>query len=106
MEFAKTNNIIIANTFGPHKKSRIQTWHSLGGLYHNKIYYILISKRFSTSVNINMSISFPGADIGSDHDMAMMTFRIHLKSPTKNKFVRNKCNLEKFKDPETEKLFI
>ena len=34
----------------------------------------------------------------------MMTFRIHLKSPMKNDFFRNKFNLEKLKDPETEKL--
>ena len=32
-----------------------------------------------------------------------MTFRIHMKSPKKNKFVRNKFNLEKLKDLETEK---
>ena len=105
LEFAKTNNLIIANTFGPHKKSRIQTWHSPGRLYHNKINYILISKRFSTSVHINKTRSFPGADIGSNHDIVMMTFRIHLKSPRKNKFIRNKCNLEKLKYPETENLF-
>ena len=103
MEFAKSNNLIIANTFGPHKKSRIQTLHS-PGLYHNQINYILISKRVSTSVNINKTRSFPRADIGSDHDMVMITFRIHLKSPNKNKFVLNKFNLEKLKDPETEKL--
>ena len=105
MEFAKTNNLIIANTFGPHTKSRIQTWHSPGGLHHNQIDYILISKRFSTSVNINKTRSFPGADIGSDHDMVMMICCIHLKSPMKNKIVRNKFNLEKLKDPVIEKLY-
>ena len=97
LEFAKTNNLIIANIFGTHKKSRIQTWHSPGGLYHNQIDYILISKHFSTSVYINKT-RFPGADIGSDHDMVMMTFRIHFKSPIK-------FNLVKIKDPVTEKLF-
>ena len=35
LEFAKTNDLKIVNTFGPHKKSRIQTWHSPGGIYHN-----------------------------------------------------------------------
>ena len=67
--------------------------------------YILISKRFSTSVHLNKTRSFPGADICSDHDMVMMTFRIHLKSPMKNKFIRNKFNLGKLKDPEPAKLF-
>ena len=64
-----------------------------------------MSKRFSTSVNINKTRSFPGADIGSDHDMLMMTFSLHLKNPKKNKFTRNKFDLEKLKNPETKKLF-
>ena len=53
LEFAKTNDLI-AVTFGSHKNSRIQTWHSPGGLYHNQIDYIFVSKRFSTSVNVNI----------------------------------------------------
>ena len=105
LEFAKTNELKIVNTFGPHKKSRIQTWHSPGGIYHNQIDYILVSKRLSTSVNINKTRSFPGADIGSDHDMLMMTFSLHLKNTKKNKFTRNKFDLEKLKNPETKKLF-
>ena len=64
-----------------------------------------MSKRFSTSVNINKTRSFPGADIGSDHDMLMMNFSLHLKNPKKNKFTRNKFDLEKLKNPETKKLF-
>ena len=98
LEFAKTNDLIAANTFGSHKNSRIQTWHSPGGLYHNQIDYIFVSKRFSTSVNVNKTRSFPGADIGSDHDMVLMTFTLRLKSPKKNKFARNKFNLDKLKD--------
>ena len=105
LEFAKTNELKIVNTFGPHKKSRIQTWHSPGGIYHNQIDYILVSKRFSTSVKINKTRSFPGADIGSDHDMLMITFSLHMKNPKKNKFTRNKFDLEKLKNPETKKLF-
>ena len=79
LEFTKTNELKIVNTFGPHKKSRMQTWHSPGGIYHNQIDYILVSKRFSTSVNINKTRSFPGADICSYHDMPMMIFSLHLK---------------------------
>ena len=67
--------------------------------------YILVSKRFTTSVNINKTRSFPGSDIGSDHDMVMMTFCLRLKNPKKEKFTRNKFNLEKLKNPDIEKLF-
>ena len=61
-----------------------------------------MSKSISTSVNINKTRSFPGADIGSDHDMLMMTFSLYLKNPKKNTFTRNKFELDK---PETKKLF-
>ena len=104
MEFAKTNELIV-NTFGQHKKSIIQIWHSPGGIYHNQIDYILVSKSLSKSVNINKSRSFPGADIGNENDMLMMTFSLHLKNPKKNKFIRNKFDLEKLKNPDTKKLF-
>ena len=64
-----------------------------------------MSKRFSTSVNINKTRSFPGSHIDSDHDMLMMTFSLHLQNPKKNKFSRNKFELEKLKNPEIKKLF-
>ena len=37
--------------------------------------------------------------------MLMMTFCLHLKNPKKNKFTRNKFDLEKLKNTETKKLF-
>ena len=55
-------------------------------------------KRFSTSVNINKTRSFTGSDIGSDHDMLMMTFYPHLKNPKKNKCTPNKFDLKKLKN--------
>ena len=39
----------------------------------------LVRKRFRSGVNIARTRSFPGADIGSDHDLLMMTFRLRLK---------------------------
>ena len=67
-------------SFGPHKPSRRWTWHSLGGDCHNQIDYIMVKRRFQSSVNIAKTRRFPGADIGSDHELVMMTFRLHLQS--------------------------
>ena len=53
LEFSKTNYLIAANTFGPHKNTRIQTLYIPGGLYHNQSDYIFMNKCFSTSVNLN-----------------------------------------------------
>ena len=73
LEFASYNNLKVVNTFGPHKPSRRWTWHSPGGDYHNQIDYIMVKRRFQSSVNIAKTRSFPGADIGSDHELVMMT---------------------------------
>ena len=43
--------------------------------------------------------SFPGADIGSDHDLLMMTFPLRLKRISKLKHTRVQFDLEKLKDP-------
>ena len=71
MEFAAFNDLVLANTFGHHKAFRRWTWHNPNGQHHNQIDYILVRKRFWSGVNIARTRSFPGADIGNDHDMLM-----------------------------------
>ena len=100
LEFASLNDLKLANTFGPHKASRRWTWHSPNGKHQNQIDYIMIKRRFQTSVNIAKTRSFPGADIGSDHDLVMMTFKLHLKKVSKQGHSRIRFDLEKLKDPE------
>ena len=93
LEFASYNDLVVANTFGPHKTSRKITWHSPDGKTHNQIDYIMVKKRFKTSVHIAKTRSFPGADIGSDHELVMLTFKLHLKRAKKqcNTRIRFDC---------------
>ena len=105
LEFATLNSLIVTNTLGPHKASRRWTWHSPNGQTHNQIDYILVRKRFKSSVNINRTRSFPGADIGSDHDLVMMTFQLHLKKMKKPEQTRMKFDLDKLQDPTIAQLF-
>ena len=78
LEFATFNNLVSANTFGHHKASKRWTWHSPNGQHHGQIDYILVRKRFRSGVNSAITRSFPGADIGRDHDLLMMTFHLRL----------------------------
>ena len=55
-------------------------------------------KRFRSGVNIARTRSFPGADIGSDYDLLMMTVRLRLKKISKPKHTRRKFDLENMKD--------
>ena len=58
-----------------------------------------------TSVNTAETRSFPGADIGSDHDLVMMSFRLRLKKIKMQGPTRIKFNLEKLKDPQVADAF-
>ena len=83
LEFTKLHNLILANTLYPHKKTKRVTWSSPDGITQNQIDYILMSKRYQSSIHSNRTQSFPGADIGSDHELVMVTFRMKLRSKKK-----------------------
>ena len=100
LEFATFNNLVLTNTLGPHKPSRRWTWHSPDGKHYNQIDYILVKKPFRSGVNINRTRSFPGADIGSDHDLVMMTFQVRLKKTRKPNQPGLRFDLEKLRDPD------
>ena len=100
LEFATFNNLVLTNTLDPQKPSKRWTWHSPDGKHHNQIDYILVKKRFRSGVNIHKTRSFPGADIGSDHDLVMMTFRVRLKKARKPNQPRLRFDLEKLRDPD------
>ena len=65
----------------------------------------MVRKRFRSSVNIAKTRSLPGADIGSDHELVMTTFKLHLKRVKKLGHARVKFDLEKLKDPEVAEAF-
>ena len=100
LEFATFNNLVLINTLGPHQPSRRWTWHSLDGKHHNQIVYILVKKRFRSGVNIHRTRSFPGADIGRNHDLVMMTFQVRLKLARKPNQPRLRFDLEKLRNPD------
>ena len=71
----------------------ISCWQTLlvitqNGQHHNQTDYILMRKRFRSGVNSAIPQSFAGADIGSDHDLLMMTFHLRLKRISKPKHTR------------------
>ena len=59
-----------------------------------------MKKRFRSGVNIHRTRSFPGADIGSDHDLVMMTFQVRLKMARKPNQPRLRFDLEKLRNPD------
>ncbi|XP_068203759.1 craniofacial development protein 2-like [Palaemon carinicauda] len=76
LEFASYNNAVVANTLGEHKASRRWTWHAPNGIHHNQIDYILVQNQFRSGIKRATTRTFPGADVGSDHDLVFVNFNI------------------------------
>ena len=106
LDFATYNNHVLANTLGNHKSSKRWTWHSPDGIHHNQIDYILVKKRFRSSIKTARTRTFTDADVGSDHDMVMMTFQTRLKNSRKPTQPRVRFNLEKLNDPTVMNAFL
>ena len=105
LDVATYNNLVLANTLGNHKPSRRWTWHSPDGTHHNQIDYILVKNRCRSGIKTDRSRTFPGADVGSDHDMVMMTFQTRLKNSRKPTQPRIRFDLEKLNDPTVMSAF-
>ena len=61
----------------------------------------MVKLRFQSSVNIAKTRSFPGADIGSDHELVLMTFSLREKPGQ----IRIKLSLEELRDPNIAEIF-
>lgn len=99
MDFCKSKELVVANTLGDHKLSRRTTWHSPGGKYHNMIDFIMVRQRFKSSVLTSRTRSFPGADVGSDHDLVMMGIHVKLKKARQAVPCRVKFDVARLNDP-------
>ena len=89
LEFSPFNNLVFANTFG-HHKARRWTWHSQNGQHHNQDLLHSSEEALPSEVKSARTRSFPGTDIGSDHDLLMMTFHLRLKKFSEPKHTRLK----------------
>ena len=77
VEFRIGNQLTIMNTWFKQHPRRLYTWTSPDQNTRNQIDYIAIQSRWRSSVfNTKM---YPGADCGSDHQLLVAEFQIHLK---------------------------
>ena len=64
-----------------------------------------MKKRFRSGFKTARTRRFPGADVGSDHDMVMMTFETRLKNSRKPTQPRIRFYLEELNDPTVMSAF-
>jgi len=77
IKFCTSNNMKNMNTTFEQPKRRLYTWTSPNGLHKNQIDYIISAKRWSSSIQYNMTL--PGADCGSGHELLVAGVKIKLK---------------------------
>src|SRR6476469_9680538 len=91
IEFCKSQNLVITNTWFEQEKRRRYTWKSPGDLRRYQIDYILVQQRYRNSVK--SSWSYPGADVDSDHNLMAVRLKLKLKKIPRRK-QQKKWNLD------------
>ena len=61
-------------------------------------------RRFKSSINKAQTRSFPGADIGSDHNLVLTRLKLKLKLNRGKRNPRIRFDLDKLKDQEIAKI--
>jgi endonuclease/exonuclease/phosphatase family metal-dependent hydrolase len=68
----------------PHKDIHKETWYSADSRTANQIDHILISNRFRSAVTKLRAVR--GPDIGSDHNLLKINFKVNLRVQTGKKY--------------------
>jgi len=77
VEFCDGNSLGIMNTWFEQPKRRLYTWTTPDGKHRNPIDYILINKRWNSTIRDVRTK--PGADCGTDHELLVATLQTKLK---------------------------
>ena len=101
LQFAEMNHLFITNTKFQHRKKHLLTWYSNDGRTASQIDYILISRRWFTSVLDSRAIvnAETGNEFGSDHVMVRARIRLHLQSQRRSRRLK-KLNIKLTEDAD------
>ncbi|KAK2709623.1 hypothetical protein QYM36_013330 [Artemia franciscana] len=83
IDFCRDNELFITNTMFRHRERRKVTWRSPDGRTTNMIDYILVGKRWKSSVLNTVSIA--GGDFDSDHVLVMSELHLRIWKPQQPK---------------------
>ena len=82
------NVLNVRSTTFPHKDIHKETWYWAGSRTANQIDHVLISNRLRSAITDIRALR--GPDIGSDHNLLKINFKVKLKVKTGNKYEKEK----------------
>ena len=77
LDFCTENQLVVGNSLFKQHPRRLFTWTSPDGKTKNQIDYILIQKRWQSS--LHNAKTYPGADCGSDHELLVATIKMKMR---------------------------
>jgi hypothetical protein len=82
-QFVISEGLNVRSTMFPHNNIHKKTSYSANGRRVNQTDRVLISKRFRSAIRDIRAIRRP--DIGSDHNLVKINFKVKLRVKTENK---------------------
>ena len=100
LEFCQRNQLSITNTYYYHRVQLRHTWTHPDGMHKNCIDYILIDKRWKTSVRGTKVMR--GADFNTSHELLLSNIQLKFKTTTEIKHMTTMYNLDKIRSEDIE----
>ena len=103
LEFCQDKQLCITNTYFYHRQQHRYTWTHPDGLHKNCIDYILINKRWKTSVMGTRVMR--GADFGTSHELLLSNIRIRFRTENGGQQRLVRYDLDKLKREDIRTTF-
>jgi len=84
IQFAISKGFNVRSTTFPHKDIHQETWYSADGRTAKQIDHVLISNRFRSAITDIRALK--GQDVGSDHNLLKINFKVKLRVKTEKKY--------------------
>jgi len=88
IQFAIFKGFNVRRTTFPHKDIHKETWYSAEGRKANQTDNVLITNRFRIAITDIRALR--GPDIGSDHNLVKINFKVKLRVKIENKYYEKK----------------
>ena len=98
IQFVVSHGLNVRSTMFPHKDIHKETWHWADGTTANQTDHVLISDRFRSAITDITALR--GKDIGSDHNLLKINFKVQLRVKTGNKYNEKRKMVNIFQNPK------